>query len=418
LSIRDGICRGFYIGALAECQEFSYLPASSSLIYPYVPGELTVYDEATGLRLATGLSVRQIARSGEKVIFGSMLANQSMSSLPFHVEPDGAAVVATTDGGWIYVSNCESSLGKYKGGVYALAFDSDGEIKDYYTLLVNTTRNCNGGLTPWGTWVSCEETAHGQCWQVDPLGLTEPEPTAIAEPEGGNFEAFAYDIRNSSRPCFFITEDHELGALRRWCPDPTHLNETWNMLHGNGTREYLKIIPDTNRFEWTPYLSEGRNSAKSYFPQSEGISHKDGILYFVSKKLKRLFICNLDTGEFRTESTNDQGLLIGDGLFNAEPDYVIHGAGNDILYFLQDGGTPGVYARKTSTGEYFAIMEAEHARYKRDEFTGLSWSPDWTKLYVCIQDIGILFEVTRDDGLPFEHDDQQLRLNYHSNYAA
>jgi hypothetical protein len=185
------------------------------------------------------------------------------------------------------------------------------------------------------------------------------------------------------------------------------------MLHGNGTREYLKIIPDTNRFEWTPYLSEGRNSAKIYFPQSEGISHKDGILYFVSKKLKRLFICNLDTGEFRTESTNDQGLLIGDGLFNAAPDSVIRGAGSDLLYFLQDGGSSGVtgiYARRTSTGEYFAIMEAEDDRYKRDEFTGLSWSPDWTKLYVCIQDIGILFEVARDDGLPFEHDDQQLRL--------
>ena len=32
--------------------------------------------------------------------------------------------------------------------------------------------------------------------------------------------------------------------------------------------------------------------------------------------------------------------------------------------------------------------------------------------------LAFFFEVTRDDGLPFEHDDQQLRLNYHSNYAA
>jgi hypothetical protein len=331
------------------------------------------------------------------------------------VEPDGAAVVATNDGGWIYVSNSESSLGKYKGGVYALAFDSDGEIMDYYTLLTNTTRNCNGGLTPWNTFVSCEETAHGQCWQVDPLGIKDPEPTAITERHRGNFEAFAYDIRNSSRPCFFVTEDHDRGALRRWCPNPGNLNKTWNMLHGNGTLNYLKILNGTNRFEWTLELNEGRDSASKYFPLSEGISHKDGILYFVVKKMKLLFICNLDTGEFRTESTDDPGLLTGDGSFSEQPDYVSQGAGSDLLYFTEDGGIPGLYARRTSTGKYSAILEAEHDKYKTDEITGLSWSPDWTRLYVCIQDIGILFEITRDDGMPFEHDDQQLRLNYHSN---
>jgi hypothetical protein len=187
------------------------------------------------------------------------------------------------------------------------------------------------------------------------------------------------------------------------------------MLHGNGTLDYLKIINGTNRFEWTQDLNEGRDSANKYFPLSEGISHKDGILYFVIKEAKLLYICNLDTGEFRTESTNDPGLLTGDGSFSEQPDYVSQGAGSDLLYFTEDGGRPGLYVRRTSTGTYSAILEAENDKYKADELTGLSWSPDWTRLYVCIQDIGILFEITRDDGLPFEHNDQQLHLKYHSN---
>jgi len=249
--------------------------------------------------------------------------------------------------------------------------------------------------------------------QVDPFGIRAPERTSIGEEAGGNFEAFTYDIRNASRPCYFITEDHERGALRRWCPGSYLLN--WNMLHGNGTRDYLKIIPDTNRFEWTSSLEEGRESAALYFPFTEGISHDgDGILYFVSKRLKALFSCNLDTLEYRMEFTNDSGMMVGDGKFTAEPDNVLHTRDDDMLYFTEDSDRPGVYARKKSTGKYFAIFEAQHDMYEHDEATGLAWSPDWTRIYVCIQDKGVLFEIRRDDGLPFEHDERQLRLKYHS----
>jgi hypothetical protein len=58
-------------------------------------------------------------------------------------------------------------------------------------------------------------------------------------------------------------------------------------------------------------------------------------------------------------------------------------------------------------------MEGQDEKYKHDEATGLAWSPDWKRIYVCIQDKGVLFEITRDDGLPFDHDANQLRLKHH-----
>ena len=77
--------------------------------------------------------------------------------------------------------------------------------------------------------------------------------------------------------------------------------------------------------------------------------------------------------------------------------------------YTKDGGTtPGVYVRDTS-GKYHTIFEAiEGGIYSgdednsADETVGIALSPDRRKLYAGFQDAGVLFELTRDDGYPFE----------------
>ena len=87
--------------------------------------------DANGLQLPAGFSSRVVATTGQ-VVAGTSYA--------WHTAPDGGATFATEDGGWIYVSNSESS----PGGAGMVRFDAGGQVVEARRILNGTTRNCAG----------------------------------------------------------------------------------------------------------------------------------------------------------------------------------------------------------------------------------------------------------------------------------
>lgn len=60
-------------------------------------------------------------------------------------------------------------------------------------------------------------------------------------------------------------------------------------------------------------------------------------------------------------------------------------------------------------GQYFTILESD---VYEDETTGLAFSPDAKHLYFAYQETGILYDITRVDGLPFNA--RTLNVKYHA----
>ena len=195
--------------------------AAPALPGPSPFGEL-VGPDANGLFLPPGFTSRKIARAYDPVA----LKDGGASSFVWHRAPDGGGVIPQDDGGWIYVSNSEipiiadecaddltSPFCGEQGGCSAIRFDADGHVLDAYPILQGTNNNCAGGVTPWGTWLSCEENFLGFVYECDPTGLNAP--IRLLGMGQFNHEAAAVDPIGKA---IYLTEDAGDGAFYRFRP--------------------------------------------------------------------------------------------------------------------------------------------------------------------------------------------------------
>lgn len=165
--------------------------------------------------------------------------------------------------------------------------------------------------------------------------------------------------------------------------------------------EYLVLYPDFKTFAWTSDIGEARLSGEAHYPHSEGLSHRDGILYMTSKANNTIFALDLDSKTYTSFETSD-GVLIGGGVFEEEADQLLQLTGN-ILYMAENGGPhPGLFGKDLTTGHYFTVFQGFADSYIDDDVTGVAFTPDWKRMYACFEDAGVMLEFQREDGLPFE----------------
>ncbi len=223
------------------------------------------------------------------------------------------------------------------GGTTTIHATLDGRVLDAWTSLNGTMSNCSGGIMPWGSWVTCEETVNGP--DVGPdftgtpnVGLQKPHGYVYEvpvdrdrEPGGpitaaGRFahEAVSFDPEQGR---LYLTEDNFAFAsgFYRYTPgsDPVRTGRLDNdgdleMLkvrgrdnvhlegsHPRGTTfevEWVPIRTPDPTFRYTPgkparttndealtfVSSQGWKRGAALFSRLEGQVYEDGVVFFTS----------------------------------------------------------------------------------------------------------------------------------------
>jgi len=184
------------------------------------------------LDLPRGFRYRMFSRENSPMADGN----------PVPSSHDGMAAFAGPGGSTLLVRNHEMDLGDIledaltpvpqvgglvydpevtAGGTTTLVVGRDRRLVSDRVSLAGTLDNCAGGPSPWGTWLSCEESSetiakpHGYVFEVDPLAGGNPLPIVAM----GRFdhEAVSFDRRGVA----YLTEDADSphGCFYRFIPD-------------------------------------------------------------------------------------------------------------------------------------------------------------------------------------------------------
>ena len=330
-------------------------------ILPIGCGSSGKSEKESRILVPEGTTPRIIARSDHPVLPGN--------SRHWHYRPDGAGILALNDGGWLYVSNSEIDNGE----VGVLRFDSNAAITDHYSILENTHRNCSGTMTPWDTWLSCEEIDGGSVWECDPLGIASPQQRLAL----GVFKHESASIDPNTMQVY-MTEDKRDSRFYRFTPDSITSGTDQIAAQGqlavarvtNGTVDWLPISDPMAINSETRY----QQPASQAFDGGEGITYYAGVFYFTTKGDNRIWSYTPQTEQLIAH-------IDADGFIHTVDDIIPDDAGN--LLVAEDGSKMRIVrfpADNTAPQTLVRILNHEQS-----EITGLAFNPMQSRLYFSSQ---------------------------------
>jgi len=382
-----------------------------------------------------------------------LVRNHEVQGPNFRLGPFGAQneLMAKVDRDYIFDPgfNKTPSL----GGTTTLVYDTkQKKLVRHFLSLACTERNCAGGPTPWGSWITCEETIvrasdqreqdHGYNFDVPATAdIQLAKPVALKAMGRMNHEAVAVDPETG---IVYQTEDRQDGVIYRFIPNtpgkledggrlqalairgqqPADLRnwheeapkKLYNGGAGDGSfkinHEHMLDMQQGQVFdvEWIDlddpespddslrYQAYDKGAAR--FARGEGMWHGHESIYFATTTGGRIA-----KGQIwryvpsRFEGTPDERRFPGRLELFIEPNdaSILQHADNICiapwgdLIVCEDGGPTNHILGVTPQG---SIYKLGRNAMNASEFAGSCFSPDGSTLFVNIQNGGMTLAIT------------------------
>ena len=432
--------------SLGACTDY-YTPTKGNLLNTKF-GKLKK-DPNGILNLPEGFTYKIIARRGQPMSDGLVHPDK----------PDGMATFAGKNGRIIIIRNHElmptnfSAFGKdyelmdkvdkskmydmrkgnlpCNGGTTTLIVnEATLEIEKSWLSLGGTLRNCAGGPTPWGSWISCEEVVvpptnsyeygHGYNFEVpasEEISMVNPIP--LKEMGQFNHEAVCVDPKTG---IVYQTEDRDDGLIYRFIPNtPGQLDKGGQLqalaikgAERASARNWRdeEVVIRTNQplaVEWIDLENvydlkdddlrrRGHMKGATIFARGEGMWFGNNEVYFACTsggftKTGQIFRYIPSPQEGMADEKDTPGKL---ELF-LEPnntellrycDNLTVSPWGDVV-FCEDNERPRAFG-VTKDGQFYKI--AENIKYK-SEFAGGVFSPSGKTYFLNIQHVGLTIAI-------------------------
>lgn len=218
-------------GCTGRSAPLTSAPSSFADYGPLVP------DPAGMLDLPRGFSYRLVSSLGNAMTDGCTVPDKADGMGCFSLGNDEIVLirnhelVPADDAGGVLAKGFGTRDGAIvPGGTTSIVLDATTlEVKREFRSLAGTIRNCSGGITPWGSWLTCEEAPtgpgqrfgeglaenHGWVFEVpaNATGLIDAVP--LKAMGRFNHEAACVDPRTG---IVYLSEDRDDSVLYRFVP--------------------------------------------------------------------------------------------------------------------------------------------------------------------------------------------------------